>query len=344
MTSIKKKEINPLEQIENPNLLLNFDLYTRNHYISDFINSYDNKKLKILDVGGRNGHLKDFLKAGPHLTIIDIRESENEQTDFILSSIMDNKLETGSFDVVTSSDFYEHIEKNDRPVVLDEMLRIAKSFVIIAAPFYTPEVKDAEHLVNSYYKKIHKVDHPWLAEHFESELPDSSLLEESLKKKKLSFYSIGTNNLVIWQLMQLSIFYLSQKGIDDRNLKKLQYFYNTNLDKLSESQKPTYRKIYFISKSGEKLNSFNQPNSKQELSSSIILLSEKIFETLNSIVDDKNLHTKNLIEIIESKDQLLRSKDTEIKKLHENLRSILESRSWRFLSKIKSIKNKSTIR
>ena len=112
---------------------LPFDLYTRNKIISDLIYLLrKNKKCsKILDIGGRSGHLKDFLQEDDDLYILDIRKSEFNEKNYFVGDIISAPFKDHIFDVVVSSDLFEHISPENRENTLSEMLRFSKHFVIL---------------------------------------------------------------------------------------------------------------------------------------------------------------------------------------------------------------------
>ena len=119
---------------------LPFDLFTRNTLIREMVDSIkknDKTTFKILDVGGREGNLSDFL-SDDEIHILDIRSGE--EGNYVLGDITNSPYRYDSFDVVISSDMYEHIPKNDRLNAVAEMLRISKNFVILGAPFDSKDV------------------------------------------------------------------------------------------------------------------------------------------------------------------------------------------------------------
>lgn len=101
------------------------------------INKFSTSSTFILDVGAGSGHLtKDLLREGFEVIAMDI---DSHQMKKVRSSL---KVETivcdaahlcfrdKSFDIVVSSDVYEHLNECQRFHYLSEMLRVAKRKVI----------------------------------------------------------------------------------------------------------------------------------------------------------------------------------------------------------------------
>ena len=95
----------------NDKLDLPFDLYTRNKIISDLIGKLrnNNQPLRILDVGGRSGELRRFLREDDDLYILDIRNTEYNEKNYFIGNIIKAPFKEFTFDVVVSSELYEHI-------------------------------------------------------------------------------------------------------------------------------------------------------------------------------------------------------------------------------------------
>ena len=138
-------------------LKLPSDLYSRNFIMSKGIKEYKKAKninrVKILDVGGRKGRLNLFLNSEDELTLLDIRSGR--ENNLIVGDATDMKnFSEGHFDVVVSGDVFEHISPEKRESFIRECLRVSKYMVILAAPFNTAGVEEAEEKANIFFKKI----------------------------------------------------------------------------------------------------------------------------------------------------------------------------------------------
>ena len=300
----------------NERLDLPFDLYTRNQIISDLINFLRENKnsIKILDIGGRSGHIKEFLQQEDELYILDIRKSEQNEDNYFIGNILNAPFRDKIFDIVVSSDLYEHISGENRLNSLSEMIRIGKNFVILAAPFYSQENTETEIKANEFFNKLIGNDHPWLSEHIQNGLPSKKELEDFLKNKRFDYFTIETNNISIWLLMQLFIFYSYKYSISDKNVRKVYRFYNENFLELGDTLSPTYRTIYLIGKKGSlpKVNfKFNSVLDRLKYHT----LETLIFESIGQFTSDRDTHTKNLEATIEQLNTVIQSKDSQIRNL-----------------------------
>jgi len=289
-------------EIKNEKLDLPFDLYTRNILISKLVNGVRNKrKLKILDVGGRGGQLKDFLKEDK-CYVLDLRESERREEIYIVGDIRDAPLKNSSFDVVISSDLYEHIPREDRLKTVSEMLRLSKNFIILGAPFYSKEVEEAERKAYNFFLKNTGEPHPWLKEHIENGLPLRDELEDFLIEKGYEFYILETNNISNWLLLQFLTSYAYNYGLPEEKVSKVYRYYNENFVDLGDFLEPTYRKIYLVGKRGTlptlelKIDKSVDESKRQNLLS---LVFDCIAE-INTVIQEKDNHIRNLESTLQS--------------------------------------------
>ncbi|ADB58259.1 glycosyltransferase [Archaeoglobus profundus] len=294
---------------------LPFDLYTRNYIIVNVINNYyksSNAKIRILDVGGKNGRLRDFLNESKFdLIVLDV-DPKPDTKEYIVGDARALPFKPKSFDVVVSSELLEHIPPNDRIKVLENMIEVSKDLVILAAPFYSKEVEDAEVRANEFFKRFFGNDHRWLKEHIENGLPRERDIEEFVKSKGLNFTKIQTNNINNWLLMQLFIFSAYIFGITPERVAEVYRYYNENFLELGDFLPPTYRKIYIIGKKVPKVDfgkSYLNINKYQRL---LELISNAIAQTIR----DKDEHIKNL-------EALLNQKTVEVESLKNELQRLL---------------------
>ncbi|MFA4956992.1 MAG: glycosyltransferase [Candidatus Methanoperedens sp.] len=297
---------------------LPFDLYTRNKIISDLINLLRKKKkgLKILDIGGRSGHLKEFLQVDDDLYILDILKSESNEINYFVGDIISAPFKDRTFDVVVSSDLFEHISPENRENTLSEMQRISKNYVILGAPFYSEKAAEAEIQINDFFHKLTGNDHPWLFEHIKNGLPSGKKLEEFLKTNGFEYLTTETNNISNWLLMQLFIFYSYKYGIPVENVSRVYRFYNLNFLELGDSLNPAYRTIYLIGKTGTLPEIDYKLNSIMDVSK-FHSLETLIFETIGQFTDNKEIHIHNLETILQDKDEHIQLLGTVVQKKEE---------------------------
>jgi O-antigen biosynthesis protein len=306
---------------ENNELLkLSFDIYGRYKTISDIINHNRKDKINftVLDVGGRGNLLKNFLPID-QVYYLD-PNIESKDNNFIKADGCNMPLNNNEFDWVVSADVFEHIPPVKRIIFLSEQLRVAKLGIILSAPFYSNEVHMAEISANENYRILtNGNDYPWLSEHLKNGLPSESELEEYLKKNGYDYQKTGNNNLLLWQNF-IGMSFIASLNINEEISKEVEFFniyYNKNIFP-TDTNEPTYRKIYFIKKSkGLKFIHF----SEGKMNNDIIL--EGLSKGINLI--DK---------IIFSKNELIKKKNDEIIKLNQQIQQIYSSNLWKVANRL----------
>ena len=109
---------------------------------------------KILDVGGATGDNILRSQFGYDVDTLDILPNAD-----IVCSATDIPLDSDSYDLVTCIDMLEHVPKEIRQRIIDEMIRVAKFAVLIVAPQDTSANRFAEDLVLSYIKSKFVMQH-----------------------------------------------------------------------------------------------------------------------------------------------------------------------------------------
>jgi len=301
---------------------LPFDLYTRNVIISKFVAAIrDRGALNILDVGGKSGLLSDFLPED-NVFVLDVLPSSPEEDNYVHGSILAPPFRDGSFDVVVSSDVFEHIPPTDRKTAVLEMLRLSKNFVVLGAPFYSEYAKDAEGRANDFFAASAGRPHPWLEEHIRNGLPSKLEFETILQENGYVFTSVNSNNLHHWLILQHFIFFAYLYGIPEDEVNAVYRYYNENFVELGDFQEPTYRTLYLIGKKGTvpRVESIlaetpSDPYKHQELLS-------LVFKALGGINQRKETHITNLEGIIADLRSKYQSGETEL----AHLRSLVQAK------------------
>ncbi|MGK2848830.1 MAG: class I SAM-dependent methyltransferase [Minisyncoccota bacterium] len=306
-----------------------FHLYGRFSFIKEIINKnrIANEKLKILDVGGRGNLLKQFFPNDAVFYLDPFIDSTDE--NFIKGDGCAMPLENESFDWVVSTDVFEHIPQEKREDFLNEKIRIAKRGVILVAPFYTPEVAQAEINANENYKLLHNGDdHIWLREHIENGLPDPVNFEQSLKNKNLPFQKLHNNRLFLWQTLLGIEFLIDENHTENTNryFEDFNYFYNTEVAPY-DNQEPSYRKIYFIKK--DKVLQNIEVTSKT--------LDDKLF--LKAIKNGIDVVNRIYLENRVSRDQEILKCNETINQKDQELTLVKSSKFWRIRDYYIKIKN-----
>lgn len=108
-----------------------------------------------------------------------------------------------SFDLVSSVDVLEHVPAPARAALLAELMRVARHAVLVAAPFRSPLVERAEHVLAEFVEQTCGYVQGQLKEHRENGLPDLAATVDrlSLPGWRVEYFAYG--NLWRWLFMML---------------------------------------------------------------------------------------------------------------------------------------------
>ena len=329
------------------------DLYSRNYIISEGIRAYKkNRKIRVLDVGGRNGGMELFLDNEDELVLIDIREGD--EPNLIVGDATDmHMFQDNAFDIVTSGDVFEHIPIKKREQFMKECLRVSKDLVVLAAPFNDTAVLKEEKEVGEFFESLVGHRHEWLKEHLENGLPDKTLVKDFIKNKGLFFKEFFSNDLENWQLAQLFIFYAYNFGMPKGLVENFYATYNGAIRQCEDPSIDFYRSIFFITKKRSIDFNFSyefEPNKKSELRQMAFELISKHsieqikqkethiqnldkllgaqkgqIQTLEQSVTQKETHIQNLQGTLLEKDQVIQKLLISISKKNENVERLIKS-------------------
>ncbi len=232
-----------------------FDLYQRTRDIRetiDIIAAQTGKEtLKILDVGGfrvdadNRGDLllREFL---PHHEVIAVDMVEASAPGYIRGDGTRLPFLDNSFDVVVTSDVFEHVPPEVREDFVDNLLRVSSGYVVLGAPFYSERAALAEKIVFEYVRKVLHAEQEQLKEHIENSLPDPVHLQEFLNKREISFTFFNSGNLDGWLTMMLVEHYLMSVPETDSLRTMLDRYYNSSFYE-SDHGGDGYRRVFVMS-------------------------------------------------------------------------------------------------
>lgn len=229
---------------------LPFDLYQRYRLSSRVAEVL--RPDRILDAGGylgdQYGHLAvpgDFFSRAssqaPQVCSTDLRQCdvpEHTPADACRQPFPD-----GAFDLVVSLDVLEHLPAERRLSFLQELDRVSRSWILLGAPFRSPQVEEAEKLLAERLLSARR----FLREHRDLGLPERALVQDYFQSQRGYFVRAFPNGyLPRWMRMQaLSEHYFGFR--DYAIIRTFHRLYNRHCYPHDQVE-PAYRTIFLISK------------------------------------------------------------------------------------------------
>ena len=233
-----------------------FDLYQRNRDIQEIVGiiarETGKERLKILDVGGfridaedrDNLLLREFL---PQHEIVSLDLVDSFIPGYVRGDGTQLPFKDKTFDVVVTSDVYEHVPAEERKKFLESLVRVATNFVILGAPFYSEKNALAENILFEYIRKVLHAEQEQLKEHIENRLPDAKEFKGFLEERGLDYTCFHSGHLHSWLLMMMVKHYMMTIPGSDRLHTMLDRFYNMSCYK-SDHRETGYRKVFVVAK------------------------------------------------------------------------------------------------
>jgi hypothetical protein len=157
--------------------LMPYDLYERHAVVGRLLREVTGESSGshcVLDVGGRVEMLGWFV---PYRGV----SVNTDGSGDLLGSGCVLPLSDSSFTTVVSIDTLEHLPRESRLPFLRECLRVARRYVIVAAPFGSGGHSACERQLDDLYRSIHGKPHPYLSEHVQYGLPDIAELDRLVR-------------------------------------------------------------------------------------------------------------------------------------------------------------------
>jgi hypothetical protein len=345
----------PVKIVKNNLLSCWPDGYSRYYSVSNILRIvFENKNINILDVGGDSGWMSKFLNSAGvsyKLKIIDIRKpdfiNKDPNVSYIKADFFNHKLVDFIPDAVINTDVLEHIPKELKMTFVNKCIESASSLVIFSAPHDDPEVTLTEHKINNFYLKYAQKQQPWLKEHFEFGKPNTSEIENTIKKAGYRYLIIDTNSLENW-FISFSMNFINSELIGLKGMDNLNRIYNENIHSVGDFKSKPYRKqiivfkndALFIKYSSTITDFFVANDSKR------IEYFTEAFSVLLENINDLNISLKSLIQKnIVLKDKLIKSTASlastrqNSKIINKQLKDIKASKLYRFNNMAKKILN-----
>ena len=156
-----------------------------------------------------------------------------------------------SFDVVVTSDVYEHVPPEIRERFLDNLLRVSRGYVILGAPFYSERNALAERMAYEYVRKVLHARHHQLQEHIENRLPDPVQFNGWLKARGLDYTTFDGGDLNSWLMMMFLRHYLMSVPGTEKLQSMLDRYYNMSFYESDHGPDGYgYRKVFVIAGTG----------------------------------------------------------------------------------------------
>ena len=174
----------------------------------------------ILEVGSGNIGVARYLKRKVVGLERDFIGPIDEWLQPARGNILDIPFTDRSFDIVLCVDVLEHLSESSRPRALSELVRCARSKVIISCPCGSSAEDGERHLADLFRRTGLGVPE-WLAEHLENGLPSVGSIFEELVKTGLEFEITGNESMnQHFAGILLDYFFAFSQGRNDRQALK----------------------------------------------------------------------------------------------------------------------------
>jgi hypothetical protein len=227
---------------------LPFDLYQRYRLVADIVERFParDEPLRVLDIGGRTAVLREFLPEAI-VTLVDVEVSE--APGLILGSGTALPFADRAFDVVTACDTLEHVPTELRDAFVREACRVSRGWVVLAGPYGSERVVEAEGLLRSFLLEKLGTEHRYLDEHGELGLPDLPDTVQELENAGALVATIGHACLERWLPLMCLSMYLDEDPQLRKVARRYYRFYNDTLY-ASDHAEPVYRHAVIASVNG----------------------------------------------------------------------------------------------
>lgn len=179
---------------------LPFDQYQRYELVRALLESVRSpgETFQVLDVGGRTALLREFLPAD-RVELVDVDPSDVD--GLILGSGAELPFQSDSVDVVAAFDTLEHVPPALRDAFVAECARVARRYVILAGPYDSPRVAEAEEILLAFLRDRLDWTHRYLEEHRINGLPDAGATRAVLEASGAKVEMLGHGALDRWLLL-----------------------------------------------------------------------------------------------------------------------------------------------
>jgi len=233
---------------------LPFDQYQRYRLVADLLGRLPDRpdRLRVLDVGGGTGVLRRF-RPEDDVTLVDVVPAGITER-MVVGDGSRLPFADGSFDAVCAFDTLEHVPPDRRDAFVAEASRVARRWVVLAGPYFTPAVRRAEELLQRFLLAKLDFRHGYLEEHIEYGLPERERVEAVLRERGAAVGRVGHGNLDRWLALMLVSMFLDHDPALRELAGELYAFYNERLYATDWSE-PVYRHVVLGAFDGAELPS-----------------------------------------------------------------------------------------
>lgn len=207
---------------------LPFDQYQRYALVRALLESVraPGETFEVLDVGGRTALLRDFL-PDDRVQLVDVDPAA--VPGLVLGSGAQLPFRDDSVDVVAAFDTLEHVPPPLRDAFVAECARVARRHVILAGPYHTDRVAEAEEILMAFLKERLRWEHRYLAEHRTNGLPDAAGTRAVLEAAGARVEVHGHGALDRWLLLMCLELYVEHEPLLRQLAKRAYRLYNEHL-------------------------------------------------------------------------------------------------------------------
>lgn len=207
---------------------LPFDQYQRYELVHALLESVrqPGETFHVLDVGGRTALLREFL-GKDRVDLVDIDPSG--VSELVLGSGARLPFRDNSVDVVAAFDTLEHVPPELRKAFVAECGRVARRYVMLAGPYDSPRVAEAEEILLDFLKTRLDWEHRYLAEHRENGLPDAAATTRGLEGAGARVSKYGHGALDRWLLLMSLELYVEHEPLLRNLAPRIYRLYNEHL-------------------------------------------------------------------------------------------------------------------
>lgn len=234
-------------------LTLPFDLYDRYTLAARAAAIVAPDAKRLLDVGGTMGmggaHLAwtgDFF-PGMTVEVVDARPVDHP-AHRALDPQAPLPYPDAAFPIVTALDVLEHVPPAQRDAWLGELWRVTERVLLLANPFATTGVREADEYLFELIRTRYGYEHQFLAEHLRHGHPDLEATRRFFVERGASVAVLPSGYLPAWTLLQTLNAWLSHPE-QDQTYAFANRLANRALG-LASTAAPAYRHLLVIDRSG----------------------------------------------------------------------------------------------